>query len=135
MPELTISPVTGGQLVTKLTNNQMRDAVNRRQCFANTNATVYATNGSNLYTVYTWNNPDTVHSHGALYPLYLYDYETRTWFGNETKLSVTAQRHKTQTRPDGYIDWCSTPYLLSIIYHGSYAAHCAQAVTREGSVA
>jgi hypothetical protein len=100
----------------------MRDAVNRRQCFANTNDTVYSIsiNGRNLYVVY---------SYGAHYPMYLYDYETQTWFGNETKSSVTTQRHKTQTRPDGYIDWCSTPHLLSIIHHGSYAAHCARAVT------
>jgi len=112
--------------MSKLANNQMRDAVNKRQRFTNTNDTVYSINGSNLYVVYSYTHK---------YPMYLYDYETKTWFGNETKSSRTTERHKTQTRPDGYIDWCSTSYLQSIIRHGSYAAHCARAVTREVSVA
>lgn len=112
--------------MTKLANNQVRDAVNRCQRFTNNNDTMFSINGSNIYVVY---------SYGNHYPMYVYDYETKTWFGNETRSSVTTQRHKTHAKPDGYIDWCSTSYLQSIIHHGSYAAHCARAVTREVSVA
>lgn len=114
----------------KLANNQVRDAVNERRDFMNNNQT--------LYSASNWRDDDglyVVYSYGNHYPAYVYDYGTKTWFGNETKSSRTTERHKTQARPDGYIDWCSTSYLQSIIRHGSYAAHCARAVTREVSVA
>ena len=114
----------------KLANNQMRDAVNERRDFMTSNQTPYSQSnwwhGAELYIVY---------SYGEHYPMYVYDYGTKTWFGNETKSSRTTERHKTHARPDGYIDWCSASYLQSIIRHGSYAAHCARAVTREVSVA
>lgn len=33
------------------------------------------------------------------WPLYIYDYQTQHWFGNETKYSRTTSKHSTQANP------------------------------------
>ena len=107
----------------KIANNEMRGAVNKRLTFTNNNSTVYSDNSSTLYTVW---------SYGRHYPMYVYDKDTSSWFGNDHKSTRTTERHKTLTRPDGDIKWCTTEFLHSIIAAGSYAAHCALIVSRRG---
>ena len=107
----------------KLANNQVRDAVDKRQLFTNTNDTVHSDFTSpELYVVY---------SYGSHYPMYVYDNIARQWFGNETRSTPTTERHKTQARPDGDIRWVSTDYLRAMILAGSYVNHTAQRVLRE----
>ena len=111
----------------KLANNQVRDAVNKRQLFANNNDTLYAEFPSHeLYVVY---------SYGVHYPMYVYDNIARQWFGNETRSTPTTERHKPIARPDGDIRWVSTDYLRAMILAGSYVNHAAQRVMRERAAA
>jgi hypothetical protein len=107
----------------KIANRQMRDAVNKRQSFTNNNFTAFSTNSNTLYVVW---------SYGRHYPMYVYDKDTSSWFGNDDKSTRTTNRHKIQTRPDGDIKWCTRDFLHSIIDCGSYAAHCARVVARRG---
>jgi hypothetical protein len=110
----------------RLTNAQVRDAVNERRHFMNNNQTLYSASNwrddGDLYIVY---------SYGTHYPVYVYDNIARQWFGNNDKSSPTTERHKTQARPDGDIRWASTDYLRAMILAGSYVNHTAQRVMRE----
>ena len=118
----------------RITNHQVRAYVERKEPFVTGNKTIWAENytspvtGAQLYVVYSYDRH---------FPMYVYDYGTQTWFGNESKYSRTTTTHQSKARPIGiYIEWCFTPYLIALIRAGGYAAHCARRViTAEGTAA
>lgn len=91
---------------TNLTNKQCRDYVRRHCEFRNKNNTIFAQRKKDLYVVY---------SYGYHWPLYVYDFETQKWYGNEDKYSVTTSRHATQTNPDVVSDWLSKDDVVVLV--------------------
>lgn len=66
---------------------------------------------SRLYVVYHY---------GPHYPMWVYDFETDTWFENHDKFSSTTSRHKHRFSP-GHIDrTLSTEDLKLLLACGSY---------------
>lgn len=53
-------------------------------------SSVFAENKNNLYIVY---------SYGYHWPLFVYEYETSTWYENQDKFSPTTSKHASQLRP------------------------------------
>lgn len=53
-------------------------------------SSVFAENKNNLYIVY---------SYGYHWPLFVYEYETSTWYENQDKCSPTTSKHASQLRP------------------------------------
>lgn len=97
--------------MAKVSNRDVHKYVAERKEFMNNNGTMFAQHdlAANTYTVY---------SYGQHYPMYVYDYETLEWWGNETKDSRTTSRHMTQARPPCVAQWTDTHTLQDIAAHG-----------------
>lgn len=101
-----------------ITNRQMSRAVTNLTAFRNNNHTVYSEDRGDLYVVY---------SYGDHFPMYVYDYASRTWFGNDSKYSSTTSRHQSLARPRAdEIEWMDTHTMRTLIRAGGYAAYCAR---------
>lgn len=113
-----------GVNMKKITNNQMSEYTTFRRTFRTTNETVYAQYEHNH------NNPDSdlyvVYSYGKHFPMYIYDEDTQSWYGNEDKNSVTTLRHQTLARPDSeHITALPTHEMSRLISLGGYRNYCA----------
>jgi hypothetical protein len=107
----------------KINNNQMSEYTTEQLSFTNNNETVF-TEG----TINVWEGQEVyvVYSYGKHFPMYLYDYQSELWFGNEDKYSPTTSKHQTLARPQfDEIHMLPTDTLKDIIHSGGYRAYCA----------
>ena len=101
---------THKELMETITNKQMGEYTTQRLPFKNSNSTVFTREPPNLYVVY---------SYGDHFPMYVYDYQAKMWFGNSDKYSVTTSRHQTMARPKGdKIHMLNTDELKQVICRG-----------------
>jgi hypothetical protein len=107
----------------KINNSIMQNYTTERKTFTTNNETVYAQFKHNrnmdndLYVVY---------SYGEHFPMYVFDTETVSWFGNEDKYSPTTSKHQTLARPDtDDMTMLPTDELRQMIELGGYAEYCA----------
>jgi hypothetical protein len=114
---------TGDDVMDTITLKQMSEYTTYRLPFKNRNETVFATEppnvfeGQDLYVVY---------SYGEHFPIYVYDYQSEMWFGNDDKYSPTTSRHQTMAEPEvDEIQWLNTEELNQIIYCGGYRNYCS----------
>ena len=105
--------------MARIANVDMGDAVSSLTPFENSNGSVFGRDVDDMYVAY---------SYGKHFPMYVYDYASRSWFGNNTEqYSPTTTRHQRLARPDvADINWVDTDYLTDMVHSGSYAAHCAR---------
>ncbi len=108
----------------KISNYQMREYTTHRKTFRTNNETVYARYESrsntdkDLYVVY---------SYGEHFPMYVYDDETHSWFGNEDKYSTTTSKHQTLAKPDtDDMTMLPTDALVDMVALGGYREYCAE---------
>ena len=106
-----------------ITNKQMCEYTTYHIPFRNSTGTVFAEEppnsfeGQDLYVVY---------SYGEHFPIYVYDYQSEMWFGNDDKYSPTTSRHQTMAEPEvDDIQWLNTDELNRIIYCGGYRNYCS----------
>lgn len=97
--------------MTDINNIANRDSckyVNKREPFIGSN--LFAERNTNttkdLYVVY---------SYGYHFPIYIYDFGVRQWFGNEDYYSGSTSKHKAQSRPTHPIAlFCSVEIMKRI---------------------
>tara|TARA_R110002051_G_C8481797_1_gene461758 strand:+ start:208 stop:639 length:432 start_codon:yes stop_codon:yes gene_type:complete len=106
-----------------ITLKQMSEYTTYHLPFKNSNETVFAKEppnpfeGQDLYVVY---------SYGEHFPIYVYDYQSEMWFGNDDKYSPTTSKHQTMAEPEvDDIQWLTTEELNQIIYCGGYRNYCS----------
>ena len=110
----------------RISNCDMASYVNQLDEFRNHNGTVIAQDRGDIYVV---------QSYGEHFPMYVYDYATRVWFGNTDKYSRTTSTHQNKTRPDvNCIQWTDTNQMRTLVQAGSYAAACADRITEPSGV-
>jgi hypothetical protein len=104
--------------MARIANVDMGDAVSSLTPFENNNGSAFGRDVDDMYVAYSW---------GTHFPMYVYDYASRSWFGNDDKYSRSTSKHQTYARPDvADISWVDTDYLTDMVRSGSYAAHCAR---------
>ena len=95
---------------------------------ANKNASEYVNKceifeGSNTFSEFKVQYDDklyVVFSYGYHFPMYMYDYQAKTWIGNEDSQSMSTSRHQSQCRPRFEISsWLSTDEMKDYINCGS----------------
>lgn len=90
----------------RVRNRNCRPYVERRESFQ----------GSNLWG--EWNAEGSryiVYSYGHHFPLYVWDDQVGKWFGNESKISVSTSRHRSQAMPrNAPIEWKDQETLLEL---------------------
>jgi hypothetical protein len=59
-----------------------------------------------------------VYSYGTHFPMYIYDEDTGSWFGNIDKYSVTTSRHQTTCHPPEVHYWYDTGMMQKIATFG-----------------
>lgn len=59
-----------------------------------------------------------IYSYGYHFPMYVYDPETGSWYGNKDKYSNTTTRHQSKYRPSEVAEWFDTTTLQEIIKYG-----------------
>ena len=78
----------------RVTNRIAREYVQRKEAFitstGNLWSTVYGDSSSKRYVVF---------SYGPHWPLFIYDYNTDTWFENADKTSHTTSTHRSAAHP------------------------------------
>lgn len=80
--------------------------------------------GSNMYALHLHgNNKHTyvVYSYGVHWPMWVYDYGTREWYGMKDKFSRTTSKQQGQSHPDvsdKNIHWFDEAMMLKIAAHG-----------------
>lgn len=79
--------------------------------------------GSHLFSMWVSNNSNqfaryVVYSYGVHFPLYVWDAETNTWYGNVHKYSRSTTRHKSACDPFTVKYWVGTDHLKGIIDFG-----------------
>lgn len=76
-----------------------------------------------------------VFSYGSHFPIYFYDKDTDTWFGNVEKYSSTTSRHQSQAMPtsEENIIWMKTDALRYITMYGylDYLKHVRMGLPNE----
>lgn len=96
-----------------LSNHECVVAAGNREEFSNRNNTIYGRDvrkwdgGSEDGYIVTY----TVYSYGTHYPMYVYDYQTGRWYGNNTKSTRTTGKHKSLLRPHIVEEWYDTDTL------------------------
>lgn len=80
--------------------------------------------GSNMYAVHLHgNNKHTyvVYSYGPHWPMWVYDYGTREWYGMADKYSSSTSKQQGQSHPnvlDDEIHWYGEDMMIKIATHG-----------------
>lgn len=91
----------------RITNRQMRGYVQKLQPFRNSKESVFSRlyAGSELASVPT---RYVVYSYGEHFPMYVFDHQMQSWYGNEDKYSRTTSKHQSQACPFDIRDWFDT---------------------------
>lgn len=80
--------------------------------------------GSNMYSLHLEGKAKhtyVVYSYGAHWPMWVYDYVTREWYGMLSKASPTTSKQQTQSHPDvpnERIHWFDKHMMVEIATHG-----------------
>jgi hypothetical protein len=80
--------------------------------------------GSNMYAIHLeGKNKHTyvVYSYGPHWPMWVYDYGTREWYGMLDKFSRTTSKQQGQSHPDvpnDSIHWYGEDMMIKIAVHG-----------------
>jgi len=95
--------------MAKITNNEARSYVMRKENFDTVNETMFAKTIED-HKAHTY----TVYSYGHHFPMYVYDYKTGEWYGNKDKFSRTTSKHQSIAKPHGVDTWFDTKMLNRI---------------------
>lgn len=76
--------------------------------------------GNTLYIVY---------SYGEHFPMYIFDHQTREWYGNSDKFSKTTSKHKNQADPGNVSKWFDTDMMKAIVNCGGLARVVERRIT------
>jgi hypothetical protein len=97
----------------KIANRDAREYVQHKQEFE----------GSNLYgeTLCSQGLPAiyVVYSYGTHFPMYIYEYLTESWYGNNDKRSRSTTKHQSQCSPtydNDAITWLSTNDMKEVVF-------------------
>jgi len=74
----------------KISNRQVRQAVEEFKIFSNNNGTLFSEWHGDLYFVF---------SYGHHWPLFIYNNVKKQWYANKNKYSVTTSKHYSQACP------------------------------------
>jgi len=102
----------------RLSNRDVRSYVNDRKLFKTNAGTIWSDYLSapkakrSMYVVY---------SYDTHFPMYVYDCETKQWFGNSDKYSPTTSKHQHYARPDADITWLDRPDTQRLVTERSYS--------------
>ena len=103
-----------------LTNHECVAYMAKRQPFSNKGNSIFGRD--NRWYGDPYNNSIVVtfavYSYGSHFPMYVYDYETRCWYGNSEKYSRTTSKHQSLMRPPVVEDWYDTNTLSTIAVRG-----------------
>lgn len=83
--------------------------------------------GNNVYA--RWHSSDAdhlperhrryvVYSYGTHFPMYIYDADTGSWFGNSDKYSSTTSRHQSACHPPEVHHWFDTGMMQKVAMFG-----------------
>lgn len=101
----------------RVSSRDMRSYAAQRKQFSNHNCSCY---GRHILTGYA------VYSYGEHFPIYFWDKETNSWFGNSGKYSRSTTRHQTDAYPSGVtreeMTWVKHADLNAIIIFGAIGA-------------
>ena len=79
--------------------------------------------GSNTFSEFKVQYDDklyVVFSYGYHFPMYMYDYQAKTWIGNEDRFSMSTSKHQSLCRPSEPIEcWLNTHEMKEYINCGS----------------
>jgi hypothetical protein len=110
--EWTVAILSITNMTTRIRNSDMHKYTSGCQTFQNNNETAWGEHKGDLYIVY---------SYGYHFPMYIYDYKTQEWYGNEDKYSSTTSRHQSQARPRNVnITYFDTSMMKAIVNAGGY---------------
>ena len=103
--------------MTKITNREARDLIIRKETFTTGNKTLFAKyfeerTNANIPPLYI------VYSYGEHFPMWVYDYGSGNWYGNQDKYSRTTSKHQSITRPPNIHQWFDTETLKRVINMG-----------------
>lgn len=76
---------------------------------SNIEAKTYVDGGDTWYVVY---------SYGTHFPMYIFDYNTEQWFGNNDKYSPSTSRHQSACRPPNVHHWHHTGTMQKFAVFG-----------------
>ncbi len=107
--------------ITRCNNRDARNYVQSRKDFKANN--LYALNRPTLHDDEVY----VVYSYGVHHPLFVYHYNTNTWFENEDKVSVTTSKHRSQAHPWQDTKKASTGFLCTLVSFGLVEAVAARA--------
>lgn len=96
----------------RVNNRDMWREVSNCNTFENNNETAWGQMEGNLYVVY---------SYGSHFPMYIFDYKTYQWYGNDDKYSSTTSRHQSYARPRGVeITYFDTAMMRAIVMNNGF---------------
>lgn len=101
----------------------MKNNLTNRECcryaanfleFTNKNKTIFGySNYKNLHPI-TY----TVYSYGQHFPMYVYDFEKKKWYGNKDRYSMTTSKHQSMMRPSIVEEYYDTNTLGGLSQYG-----------------
>lgn len=116
-----ITKVSKETIHRRVSSRDMRKYTAQHKQFSNHKCSCY---GRHILTGYA------VYSYGAHFPIYFWDKETNSWFGNSDKYSRSTTRHQTDAYPAGVpreeMTWVKTSDLNTIIFVGAIRSVAAR---------
>lgn len=108
-------------MTPRVNHKDMRHCISAKREFKSYSGSVYAKHHQDLYIVF---------SYGEHFPMYVFDFNTRSWYGNGDKYSPTTSRHQSQANPGVVSDWLDTDTLKRLINLGGLTPLIAARMTQ-----